>query len=365
MTERHPTPRLRRFDRRTTAGVLAAVLIVGLSVAASSYPVKYVVFYPGPTVNVLGKSAGQQIVDVAGHRAYRDAGELRLVTIIPTGPNEKVSLVDAMSAWISRNDGVYPYGAIYARTDTSKTVHQQSSQQMVSSQDDAVAAALRALHIRFASAVAVADVARGGPAYGRLKTGDKILRVEGHPVATPQSLIRAISTRPPGTTLAIGFERGNKHLQTQVTTVKATTGGGRRSMIHVSIAPTFNFPFQVHLRLDHNIGGPSAGLMFALGVYDVLTPGSLTHGLVIAGTGEITADGKVGVIGGIQQKLVGAQSAGARLFFVPAGNCAEALGGNYDPKKMRLVKVDTLRSAIADLNAWTKNPAANLPRCTR
>ena len=86
---------------------------------------------------------------------------------------------------------------------------------------------------------------------------------------------------------------------------------------------------------------------------------------MIAGTGEIDAEGKVGEIGGIQQKLVGAQDDGARLFLVPAGNCAEALGGNYDPDRMRLVKVATLDEAIEDVQAWVEDPDAELPRCTR
>lgn len=105
--------------------------------------------------------------------------------------------------------------------------------------------------------------------------------------------------------------------------------------------------------------------MFALGIYDVLTPGSLTDGQVIAGTGEIDAEGKVGSIGGIQQKLVGAQDDGAELFLVPAGNCAEALDGNYDPDKMRLVKVSTIEQALGDVQAWVEDPDAKLTRCTR
>ena len=118
------------------------------------------------------------------------------------------------------------------------------------------------------------------------------------------------------------------------------------------------------LNIDENIGGPSGGLMFALGIYDVLTPGSLTDGKVIAGTGEIDAQGKVGPIGGIQQKLVGAQDDGAELFLVPADNCAEALDGNYDPDKMRLVKVSTMEQALDEVQAWVKDPDAKLTRCT-
>ena len=102
-----------------------------------------------------------------------------------------------------------------------------------------------------------------------------------------------------------------------------------------------------------------------MGIYDVLTPGSLTGGKAIAGTGEIDGEGHVSPIGGIQQKLVGAQSDGAKLFLVPADNCAEALGGNFDPDKMRLVKVTTLDDAIKDVKAWVKDPKAPLPRCTR
>ena len=105
--------------------------------------------------------------------------------------------------------------------------------------------------------------------------------------------------------------------------------------------------------------------MFAMGIYDVLTPGSLTEGATIAGTGEIDAKGNVGAIGGIQQKLVGAQDDGAKLFLVPAENCAEALGGHYDPDKMRLVKVTTLKEGIDDVQAWVKDHDAKLTRCTR
>jgi PDZ domain-containing protein len=159
-----------------------------------------------------------------------------------------------------------------------------------------------------------------------------------------------------------------KHAGTRTTTTVTTVPNPEdtsRSAIKVTVAPSYDFPFQVGIHLDPNIGGPSAGMMFALGIYDLLTPGSLTHGKVVAGTGEITPAGKVGEIGGIQQKLVGAQDAGAKLFLVPAGNCAEALGGHYDSAKMRLVRVQTLSDAIKDVKAWTANPHAKLPGCTR
>ncbi|MBV9830799.1 MAG: signaling protein, partial [Marmoricola sp.] len=138
-----------------------------------------------------------------------------------------------------------------------------------------------------------------------------------------------------------------------------------KSALLITIAPAYKFPFGVKLNIDRNIGGPSGGLMFSMGVYDVLTPGSLTDEKTIAGTGEITPDGTVQPIGGIQQKLVAAQDAGAKLFLAPADNCAEALAGHFDPNKMRLVKVTKLSDALDDVHRWAKDHNAPLPRCTR
>jgi len=158
--------------------------------------------------------------------------------------------------------------------------------------------------------------------------------------------------------------RGERELAQKLTTV-ASPANKKESVVQVTIALSFEFPFDVNLNIDDSIGGPSGGLMFAMGIYDVLTPGSLTEGATIAGTGEIDARGRVGAIGGIQQKLVGAQDDGAKLFLVPADNCAEALDGHYDPDKMRLVKATTLEAAIKDVQAWVDDPDATLTRCTK
>ena len=157
--------------------------------------------------------------------------------------------------------------------------------------------------------------------------------------------------------------RDGKEQQIAVTT-KAAEDDPKASRIGVSIQPDFVFPFKIRIRLPDSVGGPSAGMMFALSIYDVLTPGSLTGGKTIAGSGEISPDGKVGAIGGIGQKLPAAQRDGAKLFLVAADNCAEAVHSHYDADKMRLVKVSTLADAIKDLETWRANPDADLPRCT-
>lgn len=131
----------------------------------------------------------------------------------------------------------------------------------------------------------------------------------------------------------------------------------------MTLAPRLDLPFEVSVNIDDGIGGPSAGLMFSLSIYDTLTPGSLTGGEIIAGTGTVDALGTVGPIGGIQQKIVAARDAGAELFLVPADNCGEALGAPRGD--LRLVKVESTKDAITSLESWVDDHDADLPTCGR
>jgi PDZ domain-containing protein len=354
------------LSRRNVAALVAIVLLAVLFVVALQRPVGYTLYSPGPTVNVLGTSAGKQIIEVSGHPAYRDDGGLRLVTVFETAYDNKVSLVEALRGWIDPDVDVYPHDAVYPRDTTQKAVRQQSAAEMASSQDNAVAAALRALGISYTSAVKVASVDAKGPAHDVLEAGDLVVRVDGVRVGDTDAVIRRIKDQPPGSRVDVGIVRAGAPRTVTITTAALGTSGKQReqSRVGVQIGPSYRFPFDVNVNLADNIGGPSAGLMFSLGIYDVLTPGSLTRGRVIAGTGTIDAHGKVGEIGGVQQKIVGAQDDGARLFLVPAGNCAEALGAHYDADKIRLVRVTTMSDALSSIKAWAADPDADLPRCT-
>lgn len=352
------------MSRRTIAGLLALGLLVVLGVAAVRTPVDYVTFRPGPTMNVLGKFDGKTIVNVTGHQAYRDDGALRMVTVYPTGPDEHISLLNMIYGWVDPDIAVLPRDAVYEPEETEDTAHQESAVEMTSSQDNATAAALSALGVSYQTEVEVSDVAKDGASAGTLKKGDVLLAVNGTTTSDPTKLVNLIRPIKPGTPTQLKIRRGDAEKTVTVTT-KAAPDDKNVSRIGVGIQATFVFPFKVKIQLPGTVGGPSAGMMFALGIYDVLTPGSLTGGKVIAGSGEISPDGTVGPIGGIGQKLPAAQRDGARLFLVAAANCAEALRSHYDPDKMRLVKVDKLADAIKDVEAWRDNPDVSLPRCTR
>jgi PDZ domain-containing protein len=351
------------MSRRTVAGLLAVGLLVVLGVVALTRPVAYVTFRPGPTFNVLGTYDGKTIVDVSGHRVYRDDGALRMVTVYVGGPDEDTNLFDLLYGWLNPDIAVLPK-SIYEKGETDETNRQESAVEMTSSQDNATAAALSALGVAYKTEVEVADVAKDGASNGKLRTGDVLLAVDGRTTPDPTKLVDLVRAIKPGTRTVLTVRRDGKQQDVPLTTQPAPDDP-KASRIGVGIKQQYAFPFKVRIQLPGAVGGPSAGMMFALGIYDVLTPGSLTGGKPIAGSGEITADGKVGAIGGIGQKLASAQRDGAKLFLVAADNCAEAAKSHYDADKMRLVKVSTLSEAISDVETWSKNPRADLPGCTR
>lgn len=352
------------MSRRTVASLLALGLLVVTVVAAALLPVPWVIYSPGPTVDVLGDRDDKPIIEVNGRQEYRDKGDLRLLTVVSTGPDEDVNLLAAMVSWAKSDTAVYPRDAIYKPGDTEKSVRQESAQQMTSSQDNAVAAAFDELGIKYRTGVQVREVDKDGPSHGVLETDDVLVAVDGRTTRTPKALQSAISALPPGTKVELTVRRQAKTQKVTVTTAP-NPDDPKKSRIGVGIAPTFDFPFDVDLNISDNIGGPSAGMVFAIGIYDVLTPGSLTGGKKVAGTGEIDPEGKVLPVGGVQQKIAAAERDGAHLFLVPADNCAAAETAHYDKDEMRIVRADDVGQAIDQIKKWVADPETELTRCTR
>jgi len=350
------------MTRRSTASLLAAGLLVALIVTAALLPVPYVTVSPGRTIDVLGTNDGKPIVQVDGHRTYPDDGQLRLTTVSITRPEAQLSLTEALIGWLQRDVSVVPYEAMYPQDSTDREEETYSAAQMVSSQDTAVASALRQLGYRLPTHVEVTGVDPDGPSDGVLKVRDRMLEIDGDRIRSLRQLFRAMEDVEPGQRVSGAVRREGERRRLTVTT-EAAKDDPDRAVMGILVGTGFRFPFDIRVGLGDDIGGPSAGLVFALSIYDVLTPGSLTDGQVIAGTGTITADGRVGPIGGVLQKVAGAQDAGARLFLVPPDNCAAAVLAPVDPERLRLVRADTLRSAITSLERFAEDPSAELPRC--
>lgn len=345
------------MSRRTLAALIALGCLGALWAAAILTPVPYVTYKPGLSLDVLAEDRGREIVQVSGHKVYRDAGELRMTTIRLTAQDSTVSIFDAVAAWLSPDDAIYPRELIYPEGTTAEQTDEESAVQMVSSQEYAAAAALRQLGYKLPKLVEVFSVKAGMPADGKLKVRDQFISVNGVAVTSGQQIIDAIQGTPDGKQVTFVVRRGAKRVT--VSMEPTLVEGDKR--IGIMPGDGYELPFDVRVAIPEEIGGPSAGLMFSLAIYDTLTPGSLTGGSIIAGTGTIDADGKVGPIGGIQQKIVTAERAQAELFLVPADNCADAL--NAPDSGLRLVKVETMASAMKSIKAWVANPDAALPSC--
>jgi PDZ domain-containing protein len=345
------------MSQRTRAGLLALCLLAVLWGTAAFVPLPYVTYYPGPTVDILGQSNGDETVQVTGHRAYYDDGELRMTTVYVSQPEEDVRLPELLRAYFGPDAAVWPRSSIYAPDETDESSDVESSVAMLSSQDTAIAAALTEMGEKFDPVVEVLNVTPGLPAEGRLEVRDILLEVGGTRVTDAQDVVDVVDKAKAGEPIPFVVRRGKEQVRVEVTP-REVDGD-----LRVGITPGvgFDFPFRVSVNISDNIGGPSAGLMMSLAIYDTLTPGSLTDGADIAGTGTITPAGKVGPIGGIQQKIAAARDAGAELFFVPADNC-DGIGG-VDPGDMRLARATTMHGAVETLSDWVADPDAPLPSC--
>jgi PDZ domain-containing protein len=332
------------MSRRSLTLVIASIGVIAALAIAVLIPVPYVILGPGPTLNTLGKdSSGQPLIAIVGHPTYPTTGNLNLVTVgYQGGPGVTINIFSALAAWLNPHEAVVPESELFAPGQTQQQTQRQDAQQMTGSQQDAVAAALTELHIPFQTQVFVSQAQPGYPAYGVLKSGDQITAVDGTPVTGESDLTSLIGAHPAGSTLTLTIVRGGRTQTVQAGTKEA----GGRPVMGVQVYQQFKFPFTVKFSVG-DIGGPSAGMMFALGIIDKLTPTNLTGGKFIAGTGEIEASGQVDPIGGIQQKMVGARNAGATIFLAPAANCSDVKGAI--PAGLQVVKVGTLKQAVNDL----------------
>jgi len=346
------------MNQRLIAAVAAVPLVLGLIVAAALMPLPFAVYEPGYTVDVLAKDQNDaEIIQVLGHKTYRDDGELRMTTVLVTAPETDKTLFQLMGAWFDPDDAVYPAEAVHPKNQTDEQNQIEGEVQMITSQDAAIAVAQREMGLTVTELAGVAHVNAGAPADGKLFVRDLFLEVGGQRVQTTEDVINAVKESTPGEPLDMVVLRDHKRTEVSVVPEQAKDGPA----IGIFLGNGFRFPFDVSVNISPDIGGPSAGLMFSLAIYDTLTPGSLTDGEIVAGTGEIAPTGQVGPIGGIQQKVVAARDSGAELFLVPEINCPEAL--KADNGDMRLVLAETMHDARLALEEWAADRDAELPSC--
>jgi Lon-like protease len=328
------------MGRRGATLLLGAVLLLLLIWQAGTAPVPYVELGPGPTENTLGSHDGKPIITIDGRAETLSAGQLRLTTV---NVRDNLTLLDAMRGWFSGDSAVVPRELVYPPDKTEQQVDEENANSFRESQTSAETVALRKLG--YPVLVTVTEVTKGMPVESVLKPGDVITTVDGTAVTSSQKLREQIRAKPAGTSLQVGYTRDGVAAVAGIATAAAEDGSPRLGVMIEHRQPA---PFDVKFDLDR-IGGPSAGLMFTLGVIDKVDPLDLTGGVRIAGTGTIDDEGNVGPIGGIPQKLRGAKRDGATVFLAPAANCVEAKANAV--KGLPIVRVATVDDALAALQA--------------
>ena len=359
-----------RFSHRPRVGLGVWALIVALValVVLTFLPTPYVFQRPGPVYDTLGtapSSDGEEVplIAIEGAETFKTSGSLNLTTVQAVGNRERTpSWFQLAMAWMDPSRAVVPIDVIFPEGVTTEQRDENNAMLMVNSQHEATAAALGELGYDTGAAVTVHSAEEGTPADGLLEEDDVVVAADGKDI-TSAAALRAVIQESEGDPVELTVLRdGDQQLTQAITPELDTSNGADTWLIGVTLTTDYDFPIDVKIQLD-NVGGPSAGMMFALGIVDELTPGALTGGHDIAGTGTIDATGEVGPIGGIRQKLYGARDAGAKFFLAPASNCNEVVG--HIPDGLQVISTDSLQDSIEALEVIADDGDIDaLPACT-
>ena len=337
------------------SGTFVLIIVAALLVFV---PLPYVVMRPGPVINTLGELDGKRIITVAGAPTYPTQGTLDFTTVrVVGGPGARVNVYTLLEGWLSSDQEVLPEEQIFPRNATKQQVQQENTAEMVNSQEVAAAVALRAVGKEVPVTVSVAAIPSGSPSQGVLQKGDVFVSVDGVPASDTYAIRGAIGKHAAGEEVTVVVKRGGR----TVTVRPRTTSANGAIVIGVQLQVKHTLPVKVTIDAG-SVGGPSAGTMFSLGVYDMLTPGPLTGGKDIAGTGTLNDAGQVGPIGGIRQKLAGARGRGAEWFLAPADNCREVV--DHIPDGLRVVRIGTFDEARTAVQKIAAGQTAGLPSCS-
>lgn len=329
-----------RFVYVLLIGVIFAMIMVYV-------PLPYYITKPGMADEL------EPYVQVEG--GYEEEGNFMLVTVAMGRAN----ILNLLTAQFNEYYEVFKEEEILQPGESDEEYQFSQDYAMKYSQDVAIYNAYKKANQPVSlenNGVLVAGITDGMPADGKLKLGDRIVAVDNHSFQTADEFITYLEGKQEGDTVKIQYIRDEKQREENFT-LKQLPQDKSRAGIGVSVLTDKELVVSPEIKIDsHDIGGPSAGLMFTLEIYNQLTEEDITKGHDIAGTGTINENGEVGPIGGISQKVVAADTAGAEVFFAPNENGAE--NSNYKEAvktakdigtKMKIVPVDTLDDALAYL----------------
>lgn len=343
---------------------IAAAVVALVTAGAATIPSPYAIERPGPVVDAFGTFETDEgelpVISVGGTETFPTSGAINILSVTISGsPDRPLAWLALARTWFDPTQSVVPLTALYPEGITAEDRAAANAQLMETSKLQATAAALGQLGRPLSGEVQVMSVIEGGPAAGILEQGDTILAAGDRSVGGLGELQAALNDAGSGGELALDIDRKGEDLRVVVS--PQANGTDPQPLLGVTVTTEVEIPFDVEIQLDQ-IGGPSAGLTFALALYDLLTPEELAKGRSISATGTIDELGAVGPIGGVPQKLWGAASAGTDLFLLPIANCADV--PKSVPSGLTVAPVATLTEAIAAIDTFNAGVTpAGLERC--
>jgi Lon-like protease len=321
-----------------TAGRLLAAGLVLFAVVVTLWvvPSHDIILLPDPAHPVA------PLINIAGGHNPHNGGGIDCVDV----QERKASLLEKLFGGLHDGASLYPTAEILGPGVTPAEQASINAQEMRTSQNVAAAVALRTLGRKvttIAAGALISGVEPGFPAAGHLQPTDVIISIDGKRIRVPADVSKVMAGKPPGTLLSFTVQRGHG-TKTIALHTKPDVAGSHRGIIGVLLTQAVNIRLPLRVSIDANgVGGPSAGLAFALGVLEELGR-NVDRGHKIAATGEIALNGNVGEIGGIKQKTIGAREAGVDAFLVPAGDNAR------DARKyahgLRIIPVKSFQQAL-------------------
>lgn len=344
-------------SKRSLAGWATLSLFLIAMGGVFFLPTGFVIERPGQLFNVMGQVNGKPVITSPELEVFETDSRFDVTTVSLVGNRESTpGWVQVLLAWVDPDQIVLPLDEVYPPNRTTEEVRAESSAMMEISQQDAIAVALIELGYEVPRNLYVSTVLEGTPASRLLVGGDFVLQANRIPVATFDEL-RAQIQLSVGQPMEILVVRDGKELVINITPEFKMDS----YVIGAMIGYTYDFPVEVSVQLG-NVGGPSGGLMFALGIIDALTPGSLAGANHVAGTGTISPSGEVGSIGGVGLKMIAARNAGADLFLAPARNCKDLIGSV--PEGLNVVAVRDLSEAKSAVESLAKGLALPALGCS-
>ncbi len=352
------TARRPRGLRPRNIGLLVVGVVIVVAVALLNViHVPVVILKPGPVQDIFGTIGNKPVVKISGVKTYKVSGTLDFTTVsMAGGPNYPVSVMEWIQAHFDSDAQIDPRDKWFPDDVTGKQVQQQNTAEMTNAQETAKVVALRAAGHKVPEVIRVAAVSPDGPAHGKFEKGDVITTLKGRSIHRLDTVSDVMDTVKPGHSVPVDVRRKGKTVHLKVPTVDSDG----RAVFGIGITPKYTMPVKVKLNVG-DVGGPSAGTMMALAIYDKITPGALTGGKKFAGTGTIGEDGVVGPIGGLRQKMAGAKNSGAKFFLAPKDDCSQAVG--HEPDGLTVIKISSFGQAVSVIKKVARGQTHGLPHC--